>query len=447
MHLRADLSRILWLRKPKRPILSSSRLGGFYGAAAGAEIGGNGANGSPSDNRQHGAFKNNVEIYFNGSTTLDNGLTAGVHIELEGNNTSGRTEDELFVYFKGGFGEFRFGDTGGALGKSCVVDPGAITNNFGLISPNNSFSNVGRNTPIGLGGMGTCEDHGNQTKAVYFSPVFGGFQGVVSYLAGHRSGPRWPVGRSGDGHQFDQYRRSQHFRSLDQLQQELRRRQRDGQRRGRISRSVASTTIRGKFRAASSSAGAGGRSVPRANTWATTALGWAAASSALKRWHIGTHWQERRRLVRDGRRGLCDRCLDGRPRRHLWQPRDHRPATTSTRRCRCRAPTSSARASGSKAKSRTSGTTRTMTAPSPVPTRTSQLRFGRPRHLHDLLARPEQSGVRCRKEDGSPSSFFFCAYISREQPSSRLIAIIELIALTRTMLRPTVGPGDFPFFA
>jgi len=35
-------------------------LGGFYGAAAGAEIGGNNANGSPSDNRTWGAFKNNV---------------------------------------------------------------------------------------------------------------------------------------------------------------------------------------------------------------------------------------------------------------------------------------------------------------------------------------------------------------------------------------------------
>src|SRR5262249_10469572 len=164
-------------------------LRGFYGAAAGVEVGGNDARGSPSDNRQVGAFKNNVEVYFNGSTTLDNGLTAGVHIELEGNNSSGKTIDEVFMYFKGGFGEFRFGDTGGALGKSCVVDPGAITNNFGLISPNNSFSNVGRNTPIGLGGMGTCEDHGNQTKAVYFSPVFGGFQGVVSFSPGVGPGP------------------------------------------------------------------------------------------------------------------------------------------------------------------------------------------------------------------------------------------------------------------
>src|SRR5436189_4516585 len=71
------------------------QLGGFYGAAAGAEIGGNDAHGSASDNRQHYAFKNNVEVYFNGSTTLDNGLTAGVHIELEGNNSS-KTIDEVF---------------------------------------------------------------------------------------------------------------------------------------------------------------------------------------------------------------------------------------------------------------------------------------------------------------------------------------------------------------
>src|SRR5262249_18097117 len=158
-------------------------LGGFYGQAAGVEVGGN------STNRQTGAVKQNVEVQINGSTVLDNGLTVGVHIELEANNSQGRTIDEVFSYFKGGFGEIRFGDTGGSLNKNCIVDPGAITNNFGLISPNNSFSNVGRNTPIGLGGMGTCEDHGNQPKAVYFSPVFGGFQGVVSFSPGNANGP------------------------------------------------------------------------------------------------------------------------------------------------------------------------------------------------------------------------------------------------------------------
>jgi predicted porin len=156
-------------------------LGGFYGAAAGVEIGGQDGPGEPSNDRQTGAFKNNVEVHFNGSTTLDNGLTVGAHIELEANNTANRTIDEVYTYFKGGFGEFRFGDTGGALGKSCIVDPGAITNNFGLISPNNAFSNVGRNAVMGLGSIGTCEGFGNQTKAVYFSPVFGGLQLALSY--------------------------------------------------------------------------------------------------------------------------------------------------------------------------------------------------------------------------------------------------------------------------
>jgi predicted porin len=133
-------------------------------------------------------------VHFNGSTTLDNGLTVGAHIELEANNTAKRTIDEVYSYFKGGFGEFRFGDTGGALGKSCIVDPGAITNNFGLISPNNSFSNVGRNAIMGLGSIGTCEAFGNQTKAVYFSPVFGGLQLAVSYAPTTNNGG--PGGRS-----------------------------------------------------------------------------------------------------------------------------------------------------------------------------------------------------------------------------------------------------------
>ena len=158
-------------------------LGGFYGAAAGVEIGGADGDNRPGNDRQTGAFKQNVEVHFNGSTTLDNGLTVGAHIELEANNTPGRTIDEVYTYFKGGFGEFRFGDTNGAVGKSCVVDPGEITNNFGLISPNNSFTNVARagtGSAIGLGGIGTCEDSIG-TKAVYFSPVFGGFQLALSY--------------------------------------------------------------------------------------------------------------------------------------------------------------------------------------------------------------------------------------------------------------------------
>jgi len=72
-------------------------LGGFYATAMGVEIGGATKPGEPSNDRQTGAFHQNVEVYFNGATTLDNGLTAGVHVELEGNNQSGRTMDEVYT--------------------------------------------------------------------------------------------------------------------------------------------------------------------------------------------------------------------------------------------------------------------------------------------------------------------------------------------------------------
>ena len=158
-------------------------LGGYYSAAAGFTTTGNHNNdGEPNHDVQPYAFKQNVEVYFNGKTTLDNGLTAGVHIELEGNNEPDRVIDELYAYFRGGWGEVRFGDTYGPLVGACVVDPGYITNNFGLISPNNSFTNVGSHAAVGLGSIGTCEDTGQKgSKAGYVSPVFSGFQFAVSY--------------------------------------------------------------------------------------------------------------------------------------------------------------------------------------------------------------------------------------------------------------------------
>jgi predicted porin len=178
------------------------KLGGFYGSAAGVEIGGNDSPGAPSNNRQTGAFKQNVEVWFDGSTTLDNGLTVGAHIELEANNTSGRTADQVYSFFRGGFGDFRFGDQKSAMDSTCVLDPGYITNNFGLQSPNNSFTNVGRNALIPIGNLSTCTDEGQATgtKAVYISPIFSGFQLALSYQPSNDNsgaGGSGPNGRTG----------------------------------------------------------------------------------------------------------------------------------------------------------------------------------------------------------------------------------------------------------
>src|SRR5262249_47516984 len=61
-------------------------------------------------------FKQDVEVYFLGETNLDNGLTVGARVELEG-QTSGDQIDAVYAYFSGGFGEIRFGDTSEALGQ------------------------------------------------------------------------------------------------------------------------------------------------------------------------------------------------------------------------------------------------------------------------------------------------------------------------------------------
>jgi hypothetical protein len=123
-------------------------------------------------------FKQDVEIYFLGETVLDNGLTVGARIELEG-QTSGDQIDKVFAYFSGGFGEVRFGDTSGAYAQMCYLVPSA-SGIFGADSPNFNFSNAGI---AGAGGTnGTCYGlDDNSTKLVYFSPTFGGFQFAASF--------------------------------------------------------------------------------------------------------------------------------------------------------------------------------------------------------------------------------------------------------------------------
>ncbi len=123
-------------------------------------------------------FKQDDEVYFSGSTVLDNGLEVGARIELEG-QTSGDQIDAVFAWFRGGFGEIRFGDTGEALGQLCYLVPSA-SGIFGADSPNFNFSNAGL---AGYGATnGTCYGVDDKsTKIIYFSPTFGGFHFAASF--------------------------------------------------------------------------------------------------------------------------------------------------------------------------------------------------------------------------------------------------------------------------
>ena len=131
-------------------------------------------------NHGFGAIRNtdriehNAEVWFKGETTLDNGLTVGAHVELEGEN-SGDQIDKSFVYWSGGFGRVQIGTQDNAIGGYCILPPGA-TANFSAFSPNA----WGSNDPVGSNAA--CIDVlGNSTSILYSTPNFGGFQLRAGY--------------------------------------------------------------------------------------------------------------------------------------------------------------------------------------------------------------------------------------------------------------------------
>jgi hypothetical protein len=173
-------------------------LGGRYKGAAGIVFDDFSASSGVSDSDvRNYVFKQDVELYFHGETTLDNGLTIGAQIELEG-QTSGDQIDAVYAYFSGGFGQVRFGDTYEAYAQLCSLVPSA-SELFGADSADFNFSNAG------IAGYsstnGTCYGvDDNSTKLVYFSPTFGGFSFAASFTPDNTEDTRNTV--SGAGTRF-----------------------------------------------------------------------------------------------------------------------------------------------------------------------------------------------------------------------------------------------------
>jgi outer membrane protein OmpU len=120
------------------------------------------------------------EIHFTGETTLDNGLTVGVHVELEGGTTRDQI-DERYVYLRGGYGELRYGDADDARIQMAYLAP-EPTKVFGVNTPYISFNNA----TTGRGYAATTNttipgENDDAAKLIYFTPNFSGFQLAISY--------------------------------------------------------------------------------------------------------------------------------------------------------------------------------------------------------------------------------------------------------------------------
>lgn len=120
----------------------------------------------PTDIRHEG------EVFFTGETTLDNGLTFGVNIQLEAYTASDQI-DETFMYVEGNFGRVNVGSEDSASYLMHYNAPSPVPA-WGLSSPNANAS--GFTTPSTL-----TNELGDTDKITYFTPRFAGFQIGASY--------------------------------------------------------------------------------------------------------------------------------------------------------------------------------------------------------------------------------------------------------------------------
>ncbi|MGQ0526584.1 MAG: porin [Alphaproteobacteria bacterium] len=134
-----------------------------------------------------------TEIHFGGETTLDNGLTVGVHVEAEADGGDSFEVEESYAYFSGDWGRVNFGAEDGAAYLLQVAAPSADDNIDGLrqfVQPVNytaagalaAFTGAIDNAGVSSGGIDYDQDaSGFADKLTYLSPVFNGFQLGGSY--------------------------------------------------------------------------------------------------------------------------------------------------------------------------------------------------------------------------------------------------------------------------
>ncbi len=128
------------------------------------------------------------EIFFKGTTTLDNGMKIGVQVELEAgsnNNTVPGEEqdiiDESYMWLEGKYGKLIIGSENDAAYLSHVGAPEASEMGSGINEGDtNKYLLIPSNTRY-LDAYVGLDATGDANKLTYFTPSFYGFQGGLSY--------------------------------------------------------------------------------------------------------------------------------------------------------------------------------------------------------------------------------------------------------------------------
>ncbi|ABC23012.1 porin [Rhodospirillum rubrum] len=133
-------------------------------------------------NREDGfGVDTDTEVYFKGSTTLDNGITVAAMIQLEAEADNAVNADEQYVTVSGAFGKIQAGQKEGAFDQLTVYAPVV-----GWVSLNDTADWLGY---AGTSSFARGSNYYNldqtlnddDAKISYFTPKFYGFSAGASY--------------------------------------------------------------------------------------------------------------------------------------------------------------------------------------------------------------------------------------------------------------------------
>jgi outer membrane protein OmpU len=140
-----------------------------------------------------------TELYFRGSTTLDNGLTIGVNIDRYSDRDDSSGDDVFLQISSDTIGKIRVGQTKGAAYALSHTSPsvGAVGNNDGDVQ-----DWISRPSNITADQTHTASESNDGQKIVYWTPNFAGFQAGLSYgVNRNNAGLEGPINVGGLGGQ------------------------------------------------------------------------------------------------------------------------------------------------------------------------------------------------------------------------------------------------------
>jgi outer membrane protein OmpU len=129
---------------------------------------------------------NDAEIWFQGKTTLANGISVAVRVELEA-YTSTDTIDESFMAIEGAFGRIELGSTDHAAMKTKIGAPDIANRGPGFTNQATMIGNTMQNPTKSSGADGPFGSSwlrfgdNDSERISYYTPRFAGFQLGLSY--------------------------------------------------------------------------------------------------------------------------------------------------------------------------------------------------------------------------------------------------------------------------